>query len=126
MIALGKKIFLLDGLGALVSLIMLGLVLPSYQKFIGLPIECLGQLAVFALVFFINSLAAYFITKTINNFWLKLVILGNSLYFCFSLWVVVGHFSELTVLGIFYFVAELMILGILIFYEWRILHNNQF
>ena len=52
-----KRIFLIDGAGALVSTLALGLVLPAFQSHIGMPSEILYGLAAAPALFLIYDLS---------------------------------------------------------------------
>ncbi len=114
-----KPLFLLDGLGALLSTLCLGLILPAWQPLFGMPREILWILAAIAAVFASYSLLCYWLLKRNHQAFLRLITLANALYACLSLALVIVHFPQLTPLGIAYFSLELFILAILITIEYR-------
>ena len=116
-----KKIFLIDGVGALVSLLLLGCVLPFFQTYIGMPLDTLYLLTFFAVFFCFYSFNCYL--REIPNpiTCLKLIIFGNSLYGVITAALVVRHFSKLTSLGLIYFLCDVTVIFGVVAYEWRYL-----
>ena len=65
------KLFLVDGLGAMYSAAMLGLVLARFEKIFGMPKSTLYPLAFLALLFSVYSFGCFVITpKLIPLFFL--------------------------------------------------------
>ena len=120
-----KRIFLIDGAGALVSTLALGLVLPAFQSHIGMPSEILYGLAAAPALFLIYDLSVVRWAKSGLAPWLKGIIAGNTAYALASVILFVKHFDALTSLGLAYFVLELLVLAVLIAYEIKILQHFQ-
>lgn len=112
-----KTIFLLDGVGALISLLALGLLLPAFQSYIGMPIMILYGLATLALTFAVYSLSCYQFADHSNPIWLKLIICANLSYCLISLACIFVFFEDLTWLGLTYFVAEKFIVMFIVFWN---------
>jgi len=119
---LNDKIFLVDGIGALLSAAMIGLVLPRFE--IGLPDRLLYALAIVALSFFAYSMSCFFLKKNSPG-WLRVIVIANSVYSLITAVVVVAHFAELHPLGLIYFLGELLIIFILVVVEIKILKRWQ-
>ena len=115
-----KTIFLIDGLGALVSLIFLGVVLPALDGVIGMPTHILYLLAVAPAFFFSFDMYCFFYVKRANEKGLSAIIGANMLYCLVSTCVLIHHFDSLTGWGLLYFVAEVLILIAMIAYEVRV------
>jgi hypothetical protein len=118
------NIFLVDGLGALTSAVMLGVVLPLFEKLIGMPNAILYALALIALCFAAYSLSCYFIIKPRAGRWLKGIVLANFLYCLVTALLVAYFFEEMTTLGIGYFLVEIIIILSLAIYEKRLIDNT--
>ncbi len=115
-----KKIFLVDCLGALLSAISLGIILPLFDSFFGLPQSILYSLAIIALIFGMYSLVCYLIAVKIWRIWLLIIALANTLYALLSI-VILFIFSQyLTFFDGLYFIIELVILTLLIVLELKI------
>lgn len=115
-----QNIFLIDGIGALVSALILGIVLPYFE--VGLPKATLVVLSLTALVFGIYSLGCFFFRKS-GRAWLKVIIASNLLY-CLATALIVGYFyGLLTGLAASYFLVEIMLILVLVCLELRILRQ---
>lgn len=119
-----KSIFLLDGVGALVSALSLGIVLPAIQSWIGMPLKVLYLLATLALFFAAYSFTRYKFADLSNPVWLKGIIALNLSYCALSLFFVVTHFGLLTGLGLTYFILEKVIVIVIVGLELRILKRS--
>lgn len=111
-----KNIFLVDAIGALVSAALIGLVLPIFISWIGLPIEVLNFLAVIALAYASFSFFCYWFVERVSRF-LLIIIFANLLYCAFTALIVVIFSDEITNLGRIYFVAEILIILMLVAVE---------
>ena len=104
-----KQLFLIDGMGAVVSVIFLGGVMVYFNPYFGMPIPVLLVLAVLAIVLASFSLAHYLKPP---NFWkssMFIIALTNTFYCVLSGILMIVYFSALTPLGIIYFVLEKVI-----------------
>lgn len=113
-----KRLFLIDGLGAIASSIFLGFIFVKYQDNIGMPKNVLYPLALVAGLFATYSLSNLANYKP-NNISLKVIGMLNLLYSFVTCALVILHFERLTFLGLAYFIGEILILWILVFYELR-------
>lgn len=114
-----QKLFLVDSLGALLSAILLGLILTRFEQTFGMPQNVLYILAVIPCIFAIYSFFC-FLSKTAN--WrplMKIIAIANLLYCCLTAGLMVYFYQQLTVLGLFYFVLELIIVSILAIIELK-------
>ena len=73
-----KTIFLWDGLGALLSALSLGVVLPYFQPWIGVPTQYLYGLACLALCYAIYDFCCWCWADTQQSKWLYAVIVANT------------------------------------------------
>ena len=94
-----KKLFLIDGLGALLSAFLLGVILVRWEPVFGMPAKVLYPLAAIAGVFAIYSLSCHFFLTQNRGRFLKGIAVANLLYCCLTLTLVVYFYSQLTVLG---------------------------
>jgi len=113
-----KRLFLIDGIGALVSFIMLGFVLVRFQAIVGIPIKALYILASLPVFFMLYDIVAYF-SKGKTATLLKGIALLNLLYFVLSLFLAWTHKEAITVWGWIYIIVELVILSIVIWIEYK-------
>lgn len=118
-----KTIFLFDGIGALMSLLFTGIVLPFFSTRLGLSKEALHFLAVFPLLFSIYSLSCYFFVRATQKWMLTLIIGANSLY-CLISGTFILFYSQLSGLGALLLFLEILILLLIVVLEIRILRQN--
>lgn len=116
-----KKLFLIDGFGALVSAILLGIVLPQFVTFFGMPQSALYILAIFPVVFMLYDFICYF---SVNKKWqpfLRIIAIANLGYCLLSIGFLLQHFQKLTIWGWGYFIGELLIVvGLAVVELWVI------
>ena len=114
-----KSLFLMDGIGAAISFIILRFVLPKFQELIGMPTTILLNLSLFACVLLAYSAYCFFDVKNnLPNFLLGLAI-ANCSYCLISFYFIITYFSELTWIGISYFILEKIIVLTLIYIEFK-------
>lgn len=113
-----KKLFLLDALGALLSAFLLGVILVHFESYFGMPSDALYILAFLPCVFAVYDFVCYY--KVTDNWrpFLRGIAVANLLYCFLSIALVFQHYQELTILGIIYFVLELLIVVVLAKIEW--------
>ena len=114
-----KRIFLIDGLGALVSTFLLGFVLVRYETYFGMPVKMLQLLALIAFFLAVFSLTCFIKTPKKWGIYLRIVGKANFAYCLLTLTLVFYHFDRLTWLGVSYFIAEILILLLLIRVELK-------
>lgn len=108
------KIFLIDGLGAIVTAVILSFILPIFQ--VGVPKDVLNALAAVAILFGIYSLTC-FVLKAKNTTFLKGIIFANLLYCVATALIVFYFYKQLNWLTIAYFVSEILVIVSLISFE---------
>ncbi|NNF32476.1 MAG: hypothetical protein HKN68_00095 [Saprospiraceae bacterium] len=114
------KLFLFDGIGAIVSALLLGIVLVQFNRYIGMPSNVLYMLASVAVVLSMYSITCYI--KRVKN-WktcLKGISILNLLYCMLTAMMVYYNWDQIKTLGVTYFTIEIiLIIGIAVF-ELRI------
>lgn len=116
-----RKMFLIDGIGAAVSALFLGILLNSFQEYIGMPEYILIPLSLIAAVFAIYSFSCFFFIKQKSPLFLRIIAFSNLIYCLLTGGMVVSFQDQLTALGFCYFLAEIgLILG-LVFLEFKVL-----
>lgn len=120
-----KNIFLLDGIGALVSAFFLGVVLVQFQHHIGMPVYTLYLLGGLALGFVLYSTSCYLLFPKNWKPFLKLIATVNFLYCLLTIGLMMHFFQELTAIGITYFLAEIIIIVLIVRLEFKIAFRNK-
>lgn len=114
-----KNIFLFDGLGAMASLMVSGLVLPFFSEVIGIPIWILYGLAIIAFFYGCFSFGVYFLSKTYRPEFLLTILFGNSAYCILSMGLIVT-LPEITTLGKIVLLWEIAVVCAVIFVEGKV------
>ncbi|WP_109300025.1 hypothetical protein [Aquimarina sp. AU474] len=115
-----KTLFLFDGIGALLSALILGSVFPMFIHVIGLPVDILYFLAFFPVVFLIYDICCYVSVKKKFRKWLTGIAILNLLYCGISIWSICSHYEHLTPLGFVYFLLEITIIVVLVIVELKV------
>lgn len=114
-----KRLFLLDGLGACVTAMLLAGILIPFQKFFGMSQFALEIASLLAAALAFYSLSCFFFLKENWKFFLKIIATANGLYCLLTAFFVIFYFEKLTVLGLCYFLIEMVIILSLVFLEMK-------
>ena len=114
-----KQLLFVDGIGAVVSAVMLGLVPPHFQRHIGMPITELYLLASLPIAFAVIDFYWLLFRKGNERAGLLLIAFANMAYSLLSMLLVIVNFELLTALGLSYFVIELLLLAALVAFELK-------
>lgn len=120
-----QKLFLVDGLGALLSAFMLGVVLVHFKSVFGMPATTLYLLAFIPCIFVLYDVVCYLKVRENKRLFLKGIAVANLSYCLLSIVMLIYHYEQLTYLGILYFIGELIIVVLLANLQLRIASNKQ-
>jgi hypothetical protein len=95
-----KKLFLIDGFGALISAFLLGVVLVQFESTFGMPRKELYILSLLAVGFAIYSFTCSWKLPPNWQVYLKTIAVVNSLYCCLTLGLMFYHGETITTLGV--------------------------
>jgi len=115
-----RQLFLIDGLGALLSAFLLGVVLVQLESIFGIPRNTLYFLAFLPCLFAIYDFYCYFQLKKSFTPFLKAIALINLTYCLISIGLAFYHSEKLTHLGWIYIIVEIIIVLILAYIEWKV------
>ncbi|MDP3275724.1 MAG: hypothetical protein Q8Q09_11050 [Deltaproteobacteria bacterium] len=110
-----ERLFLLDGLGAVVTAVLLGTLLTTFEPWFGMPKHILLPLSVVAACFAVYSLTCR--VRAAGAPWLLGIAAANALYCVCTLSLVFWLRSSLTWLGVAYFVGEIAVISTLVIVE---------
>lgn len=116
-----KRLFLIDGFGAFLTAFFLFAILRTFNEYFGMPKTTLDFLSIIALAFSVYSFCCFFL---VNNNWhpfLRAISIANLLYCCLTLGLVIYNYPRLTILGVTYFLIEIVIVCGLVFFEINVL-----
>ena len=114
-----KNIFLFDGVGALLSATLTGVLLPLYADLLGLSLGLLYILALFPLMYAVYSFSCYFFVKKKNPVFLKIIMSAN-LFYCFVSAIVISSSSGLTFWGYGFLIAEIVVILVVVAIERKV------
>lgn len=120
------QIFLMDGVGALVSAAFLLLLLAPLQPYFGLPLNQLYVLGIIAVCLMVFSFSCYYLKPINRSLFLRAIIIANSVYACITGAMLLIHADELTTWGFLYFIGEIMVLVILVYIEIKVAASASF
>jgi hypothetical protein len=112
-----RTVFLIYAVGAFVSVLLLGLILPAFETVFGMPYRVLYLLACLAGVLFLFSTVCF---RFADRRWkplLVIVALGNISYCLLTAAAIVWFRSDLTNIGLIYFIGEISVILSLAFLE---------
>jgi len=120
-----QQLFLIDALGAVLSALLLGLVLPLVETFIGVPSQVLYYLAAAALCFAVYSFSCYFLFPKNWSVFMRGIAVINLAYCCVTLGFVIFLHQQITLLGLLYFIGEIIIIVTLAILELKTAAHYQ-
>lgn len=120
-----KALLLVDSIGAAISCVSLGLVLPRFQSLVGMPHKELMVLALIAGAMALFSGLSYFLS---TQKWPQLLVVVSGLnftYSCITAALLVYHSSIMGFIGFVYFFVELAVIIPLAIVELRVGRRNS-
>ncbi|WP_420318491.1 hypothetical protein [Ekhidna sp.] len=121
-----ENIFLIDGIGALISTFLLGFVLIKLQEWIGMPQHLLELLAALAFIFAIYSFSMHIFKPKNWQLFLRIIAYTNLTYCIITLYLIVAQFNSLTSLGITYFLVEIVVILALVKIEFQTIRTDNY
>jgi hypothetical protein len=115
-----RTLFLLDGLGAVLTTFSLFFVLRNYYDYFGIPANILTYLSVIGLVYCAYSMACYCLLKDYWTPYLRIIGISNFLYCILTTMLLYAYYKGLTRIGLTYFLAEILIIMLLVYIELRV------
>ncbi|GGG18166.1 hypothetical protein GCM10011344_18490 [Dokdonia pacifica] len=120
-----RRLFLIDGLGAILSAFMLGIVLVQFESAFGIPSATLYVLAIFPVFFAIFDFYCFQKKNANLSKLLKIIAILNLLYCCMSIGCAMYHIDTVTILGWVYICVEVLLIVILSLFELKVAIKNN-
>lgn len=117
-----KTIFLVDSIGAFLSAFCLMIISRFYSNYFGINPSTFQLLTILPILFCIYSACCYLLIKRSFKSFILIIAIANFLYCLITLVLMFTLYSELTILGLSYFVIELMIIALIISIEFKVSH----
>jgi len=115
-----KKLFLADGLGAFLTAFLLFVVLRKFNEYSIMPETILTYLSIIAVFIGIYSITCF---KLLKENWTPFIIaisIANRLYCILTIGLLLVYQNTLTILGITYFIIEIVIIFGLAYIELEV------
>jgi hypothetical protein len=119
-----KRLFLIDGFGALLTGFILFAILRTFNKYFGMPLHALNFLSIIAFIYSAYSFCCFFLFRNNWQPFLRAIIIANLLYCILTLGLVIYNFRQLTILAVIYFLLEIVVICILVFFEIKGLNES--
>jgi len=120
-----KTVFLIDALGAALTAIFLIAVLKTFNEYFGMPQETLTILSILALVLAIYSFSCFVFLDNNSQKLISPIIVANLAYCILTLVLAIYYYNKLTILGLIYFVGEILIICGLVYIELKTLKATR-
>ena len=117
-----QNVFLIDAVGAAMSAISTGILLPQFDQWTGIPHSVSFPLSVLGVLYAVFSASCFLFLKQMISSMLAAIIVANSIYFAIALFLGLA-LDEITLWGRLFLFAEALILFGMIFFEMVIYSN---
>lgn len=105
-----KQLFLVDGLGAVLSAFLIGIVLAGFESIFGMPQEVTYFLSIIPCLYAIYSFTCFRLIQKNWKPYLRFIALANLLYGCLTIGLVIYFYPHVTGWGLLYFIGEVIII----------------
>jgi hypothetical protein len=110
-------VFLVDGLGALLTATFIYLLMTFFIDWVRLPYEVLRILALVALGLAAYSLSCHFFLKGNKRNWLIVIIIANLCYVLATAVLILVYYDRIKLPGLIYFLSEFVVVFVLVRWE---------
>lgn len=115
-----KKLFLIDFLGAMLTIFLLNVLIRNCNEYFGMPKEALDCLSIYVMCLFLYSFLCFlFLKKTWTGF-IRGISLANLAYCILTIGFLIVYYSQITILGLTYFITETLIICSLVYVEFNV------
>jgi len=115
-----KTLFLIDGLGAMLTAFLLFVVLRNFNEYFGMPKTILTYLSGIAACFCIYSTTCFFFLTRYWTAFISGISIANLLYCILTMGLLIIYYPQLTIIGTTYFLLEIAIIIGLIYVEFNV------
>jgi len=119
-----RQLLLIDGVGALLSAFLLGVVLVKYEVTFGIPVKSLYLLAAIPIFFALYDFTCYLSKSKKTARLLQIIASANLVYCLISLALAWSHRETITLWGWGYLIAEVLIVVALAIIEFKTAKRN--
>lgn len=115
-----KIVFLLDSVGAFLTVIILFTVLKIDSEFFGMPKIILAWLTGMAACYCIYSTTCYWYVRKKRAPFIMVIGIANLVYCLLTIGCVISNYHHITIFGITYFSLECIIIMLLVYVELQV------
>lgn len=115
-----RLLFVIDASGALITAFFLGILWTDYCACTGMPQPVLRKLFIIALLLSAYSGSCLLLLKNIRASFIKMIAVANLLYSIATLSLLLFYYPQLSIIGIAYFLTELLIIIGLAYIEFNV------
>ncbi len=112
-----RQLFLVDGAGAFLSALMLGVVLIRLESYFGIPPRMLLILAAFPVLFVVYDLCCVMFHPRSPGLFLRIIGFANLCYVFICFFLIIDHSGSILRPGWIYLVSEMLIVAAIGFGE---------
>lgn len=120
-----KQLFLLDSIGALLTGTIITIIAAGFPTFFGMPQHILFVLAGIAFTYVVYSFCCYYFMPLNWRPYLTAIIIANTFYGVVTIGLVYYFYNSITRWGLLYFIAELIVISVLLWIEYRTLSKGN-
>lgn len=110
---------MIDAFGAALSTVLQGVVLVTWEEYVGMPAKVLYLLAGLACLFAMYSFSRYLLVANITKNHVQVIAFANLACCCLTVVLSVYLFQQLTTLGVLYFAGEILLILLLVIVELK-------
>lgn len=115
-----KILFLTDGLGAMLTTLLLYVALRNFNEYFGVPKTILTFLSAISMCCCLYSTTCFIFLKTNWVPFIRIISYANLLYCILTIGFLLKYKSVITILGIVYFLVEVIIVCLLAYIELKV------
>lgn len=119
-----KNIFLVDAIGALLSLLGLIAIKLFFDGF-GMPLSVVKALIFFPLVYFVFSFCCFIVKPKSQKLPLFTIAFANFLYAVITSILIYQNYTSITTIGLCYFILEIIILLFIVATEIKLATQSK-
>lgn len=120
-----KQIFLIDSIGAILTASILFSIAIGFPAFLGMPAHILFLLAAIAVTFAVYSFCCFYF-KSINwRRYLMAIMIANTTYVVATGGLVYHFYNSITLWGLLYFIGEILVIMVLLLFEFKVLTKSR-
>lgn len=119
-----KSLFFIDSIGALITVFSLFVIVRQFKAYFGMPEKELTYLSIIAFCFCFYSFSCFLFLKRGFTPFIKLIGIANLIYCALTIGLVIKYYSLLTIIGVTYFLIEIVIICVLSYIELNVAKGN--